>query len=370
MSKYVLLTGSKNNAGDYLIKHRAKALLNHLRPDRAIVDFNAWIPLTAEQLTEINSSDALILCGGPSIQEGNRLRENIYPLTKNLSEITAPIIMMGSGYKGANGTWLETTQYEIAKPSLEILQRVNNSGYIAGVRDYHTLNVLQNKGFNNYLMTGCPALYSPQHIGSDFQANSAIGKIGVSLGVSYLRSNSMKVQMKQLIELLHSTFKESEIAVYFHHQIDTAVTEQKEFIEWLENNDYSYQDISGTADGLIQVYSQCDLHIGYRVHAHIFCSSISIPSVLISEDGRGIALKEVIGGLIFNGFDSVDKTIVGKVLNKVSNKDPFKAIPGLSHDVVTHLKYEVENNYPRMRLIRPHIDQHYQLMKKFIANLP
>ncbi len=40
--QYVVLTGSKNNAGDYLIKYRAKKLFKEFRPDREIVDYNAW----------------------------------------------------------------------------------------------------------------------------------------------------------------------------------------------------------------------------------------------------------------------------------------------------------------------------------------
>ena len=38
--QYVILTGSKNNAGDYLIKYRAKQLFANLRPDRKIIDIN------------------------------------------------------------------------------------------------------------------------------------------------------------------------------------------------------------------------------------------------------------------------------------------------------------------------------------------
>jgi len=37
----VILTGSKNNASDYLIKHSAKELLSEYRADRYIVDLNA-----------------------------------------------------------------------------------------------------------------------------------------------------------------------------------------------------------------------------------------------------------------------------------------------------------------------------------------
>ena len=33
-NQYVVLTGGKNNAGDYLIKHRVRELLTALRPDR------------------------------------------------------------------------------------------------------------------------------------------------------------------------------------------------------------------------------------------------------------------------------------------------------------------------------------------------
>lgn len=45
MSKYyVLLTGSKNNAGDYLIEHRALNLLIARRTDFGFVDVSGWEP--------------------------------------------------------------------------------------------------------------------------------------------------------------------------------------------------------------------------------------------------------------------------------------------------------------------------------------
>ena len=45
--QYVILTGSKNNAGDYLIKYRAKKLFAELRPDRSIIDINGWEQLNS-----------------------------------------------------------------------------------------------------------------------------------------------------------------------------------------------------------------------------------------------------------------------------------------------------------------------------------
>lgn len=48
--KYVILTGSKNNAGDFLIKYRAMMLFEKFRPDREIIDYNAWEEFNYEKL--------------------------------------------------------------------------------------------------------------------------------------------------------------------------------------------------------------------------------------------------------------------------------------------------------------------------------
>ena len=61
MTQYVLLTGSKNNAGDFLIKDRAKDLFSLLKPSVKLIDYDAWEILDESKLKEINNSKALIL---------------------------------------------------------------------------------------------------------------------------------------------------------------------------------------------------------------------------------------------------------------------------------------------------------------------
>ena len=366
-NQYVILTGSKNNAGDYLIKYRAKKLLAELRPDREIIDYDAWKPFSKEQVIEINESKALILLGGPALQNG--MRERIYPMVKNLAEINVPIVMLGVGYKGVEGTWEETYNYRLDKESLELLRKINESGVLSSVRDYHTLNVLRHKGFNNFIMTGCPALYSIEHLNKPVQFDDRPIKIGFSLGVSYYRSSSMEKQMKDLISLL-SKKTEFNLEVLFHHKIDRSMPKQNKFVEWLEKEHINYKDISGSENGLIDSYSACDLHIGYRVHAHIFCCSISKPSVLLSEDGRGVALKEVIGGLSLKAYTGYGNQLALKAANKIGLYDIFKADPVFAQDVVNNLEYEIEQNYPRVSLCRGAIDGHYAQMQKVIDQLP
>ncbi|MBL4652967.1 MAG: polysaccharide pyruvyl transferase family protein [Flavobacteriales bacterium] len=366
-NQYVILTGSKNNAGDYLIKYRAKKLLALLRPDRSVIDYDGWKPFSKEQVIEINESKALILLGGPALQSG--MRSRIYPMVNNLAEISIPIIMLGVGYKGVEGTWEETYNYPLDEGSVELLRKINASGFMSSVRDYHTLNVLRQKGFNNFIMTGCPALYSLDHLNKQVEFKSKPEKIGFSLGVSYYRSSSMEKQMKDLIFLL-SKKTEFNLEVLFHHKIDRSILKQNKFVEWLEKEHINYKDISGSENGLIDSYSACDLHIGYRVHAHIFCCSISKPSVLLSEDGRGVALKEVIGGLSLKAYTGYGNQLTLKAANKMGLYDIFKTDPGFAQDVVNNLEYEIEQKYPRISLCRKAIDGYYTQMQKVISQLP
>ncbi len=70
--QYVVLTGGKNNAGDFLIKYRAKQLFTTFRQDRQIIDLNAWEKFDPQKLQTVNASKALILLGGPSLQKNMR----------------------------------------------------------------------------------------------------------------------------------------------------------------------------------------------------------------------------------------------------------------------------------------------------------
>lgn len=57
---------------------------------------------------------------------------------------------------------------------------------------------------------------------------------------------------------------------------------------------YVIEDISGSKEGFKQ-YDECDLHIGFRVHAHIYNISMGNPSILINEDARGAGVNDALG---------------------------------------------------------------------------
>jgi hypothetical protein len=378
--QYVLLTGSKNNAGDFFIKFRAKQLFKALRPDRGIVDYDAWKPFTREQLEEVNRSKALILMGGPALQ--TKMRPNIYPMTENLDDIRVPIITMGIGWKSPLGDWDSTHNYNLNAQTFQLLQRVERSGFLSSVRDYHTLNTLYSHGFQKFVMTGCPALYSLDHINKPIAIPKTFQKVSYSMGVGFTRSVSMREQMKSTIICLRDFFDSANFMVVFHHSTDKRYLAthgsnkrfwdgHQEFIEWLRKEDIPSVDISGSAERLIDHYRNEDLHIGYRIHAHIFMSSISKPSILINEDGRGKALRDVIGGFYLDAYHNHSLSIFHKILIKLRYPiDTFRAANSIPEDLTRNLAYEIKNCFPRLSNPRTSIDRHFKVMKSFIGQLP
>ncbi len=378
-NQYVLLTGGKNNAGDHLIKHRAKKLFQWLKPDTNIIDLDGWKYLTDEQLDMINNSKALILTGGPALH--NRMYPNIYALRDNLDDIKVPILTMGIGWHSQRGEWKDTHNYVLDDQSLKLLEKINNSGYMSSVRDYHTLNILHSLGMKNFLMTGCPALYSEENLNECFPDTLDIKKIAYSLGVSLKISDRMYSQMQSVLLLIRELFPSAEVEVVFHHSPTGKYLEthganknlyyaQTKYIDWLKSNDFNYVDISGSADNLVNYYSQIDFHLGYRVHAHIFMNSISKPSVLLNEDGRGKALEKVLGGMIFNAYDSMNDSFIYKVLRKLSMKvDNYNQSKFLVNDLRHSIHYELENGI-KFSQPRIEIDRYFHVMKHFIGQLP
>jgi hypothetical protein len=378
--QYVILTGSKNNAGDYLIKYRAKQLFANLRPDRKIIDINGWEQLNAEKLTIINESKALILMGGPALIKN--MVPKVYALTHNLEDIKVPIIMMGIGWKSQKGNWEDTYSYSLSEKTLCLLNRIDNSGYQSSLRDYHTMNACRFNGFTNFLMTGCPAYYDKDFIDKELQLNK-INKVAFSLGVAFVESPSMEKLMKENILACKAKFSDKEFEVVFHHSLDVKkfkdaykaysihLNKHNEFADWLQRNNIKFIDISGSAENLTNYYASVDFHVGYRVHAHIFMNSIAKQSILISEDGRAKGVKSAISGIVLDGYLDFKDSFVSKVLNKLLPfYERFKANNNLTKELFYEIDYEKEIDFRRLKNSRKQIDNNYRIMKQFLKQLP
>ena len=374
---FVLLTGGKNNAGDYLIKERAKALLNKYRPDRELIDIDGYRCLSDDQLEVINNAEALLLTGGPALHKN--MYPGVYQLRSDLDEIKVPITSLGIGWHSGKGHWADTHDYELSEESLILIDRIKRDGLPMSVRDYHTQNVLFNKGVANVVMTGCPALYTDKD-GSE-RKNESINKVAFSLGVSFKNSPLMFRQMQEVLLELIERYGKEKVEVVFHHGLVRGggsvegVTKrlseaQSKYLSWLGLEGVSYVDISGSAENLIDYYKGVDVHVGYRVHAHIYMSSINKPSVLISEDGRGMGLERVIGGMILPGFINVSENkIVERLYRTGLPVDAFKPVNNIATDIINMLNVELTSGV-RLKQVQSNIQLHRDQMLNFLKALP
>ena len=382
---YVTLTGARNNAGDYLIRHRGHHLLRTVRPDRDLRDRNAWLPFSEEALEEINGAAALILLGGPALRRD--MYPAVYPLTDDLAKIKVPIAIMGAGWHATPGTWEDSRDYRFTPATRGLLQRVAKDDAGLSVRDFRSLNALQRAGIRGGIMTGCPALYVPERYGQPLQPLHENGprSIVFSTGVTMIRSAAVMRQTKDLIKQLIELNDAAEFTVAFHHSIDFAALRasygagqnasadrHQELVQWLETEGITYADLSGGVEALLDLYGRADFHVGYRVHGHILMSSLRKPSVLLTEDGRGRGLKDVLGGIIYDTWAYRVPTVKERLLQKAGKKmtDKLIAYDGIGEDILHAVSYEMVRGYPRLGQPGGRIDELWGGMEDFLRGLP
>lgn len=378
---YVALTGSKNNAGDFLIKHRAAELFSALRPDRDLVDLDGWRPLDAAALDRINGAQALLLLGGPALQPD--MVPGVYPLAPRLDDIRVPMIAVGIGWKHRQGSWQDTHRVRFGEPTRRLLARMVATGLPGSVRDFHSLNVLAANGFDGFVMSGCPATYDLPRMASPEPLPDRIGRIAFSLGVCFVRSTRMAAQAREMVLRLRERFAGAAFDVAFHHSLDRAVFDKAypdsglhldrhlAMAEWLGRERIGFTDISGSASQLVDYYAGVDLHVGYRVHAHIFMASRAKPSLLIAEDGRGRAVRDTLGGLVVDAASRVHDSRIRRVAGRyLPALDPYVPNPAAWTDLRAMLDYEQASGWQRTRATRALVGENFGAMRSFLARLP
>lgn len=290
----VTITGAMKNAGDYLIGHRGRALLRQYA-DRDVVDINRFT-MTEADLGTMNKARAVILCGGPAY------KANTFPVVYPnwLSKVETKIVPMGLGWCGVPIG--HPDQFSFDENTSGVLHKIHSAIPFSGTRDNDTHGILIRTGLKN-LMTGCPAWYDLETLERDFSYRPTINKIVVTTpakvtGESY-----------RMLKFIAQKFPKAEKICSFHRGIlpDKYTTFRSSaryslLAAYAVALGYKVVDVSYDLKK-IDFYNDCDLHIGYRVHAHIYFLARRLPSFLINEDGRGQGQAKTLGFTPLNAED-------------------------------------------------------------------
>ena len=369
---YILLTSARKNVGDFLIRDRSIKLLKYYKPHERFKELNSWEPLE-NHLAVLNSSKGIIICGGPGYSP--YIYPYIYPLVKDLNSVKVPIYILGGGWFGSSADDTILNNYKFTTESRQLLDKVAGNNGLS-VRDTLSQKVLNQNGYNNTILTGCPVLYNIKHLGTNFTPPSKISKI-----VFTTPQNSIYYdQSIAIIKLIKILFPSASLYCSFHRGINSdkytseresrGLTYIKEEAERL-----GYQIIDAAYDlKKIDFYSSCDLHIGYRVHAHLYFISEHKPTFLLHEDGRGNGFTEL---LSFGGVDAYQINSLTRIINMDDNfrlpKDKIiktaKPTSQISQELSNLIEGEFNSNFHNTSTIFTKVDYYHNSMRDFIYSI-
>lgn len=368
---FSLLSGAYVNAGDFLIVDRTKKLLKEIYPNCNIIEYKRNEKLD-KYLKDINNSDALIIAGGPAYMIN--MYPEVMPLVDDLSKIKTKIVSIGLGWYGKSFDENYINNYVFTDKTKELLNRIQEDSGVLSCRDWITVKVLEKNGFTNAIMTGCPAWYNIKQknvINLRKEINYDFKKICISDPADEL---NYKEAFKLAI-IMKSQYPKAIIYFVFHRIQSNSLSRQK-LIDKLKQNNIKIVDITGDAEGF-KVYDDCDLHIGYRVHAHIYNLSNRNISILLEEDGRGIGVNQTLGltGIkAYNSFKSILekdnlyyklKRKIKKIIilnSKYKNNDFEK-------DILNILQMHKSNNYSQFIVAFNALKYYYSVMNNYLLNI-
>lgn len=294
--KIVFLTGAYKNAGDFLIEKRAIELLRYVYPNIEIIKI-LRINIK-ENIDLINSSDVVVLGGGPIYMEN---MDKFLPVEFCCDYIQPPIMILGGGWWGINGCNSAAYDYKFTNTTVSFLRKVDIYGLGLGCRDLYSYKTLKKQGFRNVYMTGCPAWYDLKYV-----HNTELSKRKKKIKKIIISDPAQRRNFEsafKIVEYVYNKFPNSSITFMFHRGIgkDQYTSERQgealeSLCEKLKSSiiPMNVIDISYGAAGF-DIYNDCDLHIGFRVHAHIYNLSRRNRTILIEEDGRGAGVNQALG---------------------------------------------------------------------------
>lgn len=300
----VTITGAYRNAGDHLIGHRARTLLSrHVDDDIVNLD-RRDLPRDAYEV--MNRASAVFLTGGPAYQPG--LYPSIYPI--ELERLSVPVVPFGLGWKGKLGQ--EPENADFTEESQRFLRALHaDETTFSSARCELTERMVRAYGITNVRMTGCPAWYDEALLEHDITMPARVR------GVVVTAPAVPQPVLAPLLTHLAKRFPRSRRTLAFQAGIEsTHSTRSVEYsrahrrsARWARFLGYRVESFESNLDAMMRSLDAADLHIGYRVHSHLYSLSQRRASLLIAEDSRGLGQNSTLGLPELTTRSSIDDVV-------------------------------------------------------------
>ncbi|MCW8328232.1 polysaccharide pyruvyl transferase family protein [Photobacterium sp. SDRW27] len=278
MKKYVIVstypeTGSKN-IGDQLITTALVNLLKFVKGDEISIS-TVWREQDWDEIKEeLNNADAIIFAC-LAIRKSMHCKE--YPYLDKIIELNTPVAVIAAGTSLDVTKSKESAYEDFSKETLLLLEKLDKKCLFFTTRGYLTQAFCERINMNNTHFSGDVAFFDETYGAKKFEPNKIIKKIVISdphRAKMYLNS------FDSLVKGMRELYPTAEITVALHGNEPTieayAIREGLKVSKIYENR----------YEGL-RIYDNADLHVGYRVHAHVSALKRRVYSYLLEQDGRG-----------------------------------------------------------------------------------
>lgn len=314
--KYTIIStypaeGSQN-IGDKLITTSTISAIKSIKGEECIIEV-VWKRADWDEVKNtVLDSDAIIFA---CLAIRNNI-EREYPYIKNILDSKIPIGVM------AAGTSLEMNNqsqslFETDIQTIEILKRLNEESLFFTSRGVLTQMFCNYHGLDKTIFSGDIAFFDQRFKDRKFSVQENISEIAIS-DPHYAKFNLKSLDL--LIAQLRKAFPDANISCVLHGK--NRVVEN-----YCEVNKIHLIKIFEKPNNGLDVYDEFDLHVGYRVHAHVSTLLRRNISYLLEQDGRGadyglsINRKCTVENFFTNKFDPSVKNIIKKIIGRSSVAD-------------------------------------------------
>lgn len=296
---------------------------------------------------------------------------NVYPelipfvKEENFKNLKVPVFFVGGGL------WSRVYSDKMSESTKHFFNLGTNKEVPLGCRDIYTYRYLKQQGFENVLLTGCVAWYDFDYIGH-IKINSHHSGDIKKICVSEPADERNVELLREILIYLRTQFKDADITLVNHREMKDNVQAMKN--ELADKYSIGFIDISNSVEGF-SVYDDCDLHVGFRVHAHIYNLSRRNYTILVSEDIRGAGVNQTLG-LENIGIEEVRRTYkpIFKQYGIYRDNETFAAANSIEKRLSDYMDYTTMVGYKnytdafeRMRYYFEKMREHFERINSVVC---
>ena len=291
-----------SNTGDHFVQMGILKLLRErlrefdylaISNKRDAPDPREPVGITKESLEAINACDLLVI-GGSNLYEVSGDRWGVVVEDESLDALRTPVLLIGIG-----SGWSFAYPQVPAMPErvASQIRRLHEKARGSSVRDVLTSRVLGRHGIGPCTVTGCPAGFLGEEplrpvgrgiVGVPFLPSRMFASPTLSPGK---RRSSTYVRRRQMTRFFLGLLRELgheglEARILVHDAADVPLAKR------LLGSSFVYE---ADPARMIDAIRECDVIVGFRLHAGIAALGFGIPPIPVLADGRNVGFAETFG---------------------------------------------------------------------------